>query len=184
MCEAPGATPPDFDVTTHFALMNELMVTAFRCDMTRVITFMSANAGSGRSYTFVDPTLTGGHHDLSHHQNMPENHRKLEQINRWEVDRFGDLVRSLAAITESDGSSALDNTTLFFSSEIADGNSHSHSNLPVLVAGRGGGQIRTGRHFAAPAKTPMANLFLGLLQTVGVNQTSFGQDSTGVLDLS
>jgi len=184
VCEAPGEPPAQFDVTTHFELMTELMVTAFRCDLTRVITFMAANAGSGRSYTFLNPTLTGGHHDLSHHQNLPENHRKLEQINRWEVNRFGDIVRRLATITESDGSSALDNTTLYFSSEIADGNSHSHSNLPVLLAGGGGGLVRPGRHLAAPAKTSMANLFLGMLKTVGVEADTFGQDSTGVLDLS
>jgi hypothetical protein len=182
LCEAPDAPESEFDVPTHAALMTELIATAFRCDLTRVVTFMLANAGSGRSYTFIDPALTGGHHDLSHHQNVAETHRKLERINQWEVDRFGDLARALAAIPEGEGT-LLDHSLLFFSSEIADGNSHQHTNLPVLLAGRGGGAVRPGRHLAAPSGTPIANLFLTMLGTQSIDARTFG-DSTGPLSLT
>lgn len=184
VCQPPGQPPSQFDVTTHASLMTDLIVTAFQCDMTRVVSFMLANAGSGRTYTFLDPSLTGGHHDISHHQNLDENYRKLEAINRWEVDRFGDIVRRLATSTEADGRSVLDNTTLFFSSEIADGNGHGHRNLPVLLAGKGGGMVTPGRHIAAPTGTPMANLFMSLLRTVGVETNSFGVDGTAHFNLS
>jgi hypothetical protein len=183
VCDPPEAPPREYDLPTHAALMTELIATAFRCDLTRVVTFMLANAGSGRSFTFLDPALTGGHHDLSHHQGVAETHRKLERINQWEVDRFGDLARALAAIPEADGRSVLDNSLLFFSSEIADGNSHTHVNLPVLLAGRGGDTATPGRHLAARAGTPIANLFMTMLASQAVSVPSFG-DSNGALALT
>ncbi|MCC6620728.1 MAG: DUF1552 domain-containing protein [Deltaproteobacteria bacterium] len=183
---APGDYPPeDFDVQLQIDLMNELTATALTCDLTRVVTFMLANAGSGRSYTFVDPSIVGGHHDLSHHMDDPENHRRLELIDRWEVAQLARLLDKLAANTESDGRSTLDHTLCFFSSEIADGNAHTHDDLPVLLAGGAALARRpfvTGRHLRTGAGTPIANLFMSMLAMVGAPVTSFG-DGTTALDL-
>lgn len=179
VCE-PGATPSEqFDMEAHVALMSDLLVTAFRCDLTRVATFMLANAGSGRSYTFVDPTVTGGHHDLSHHQSDPENFRKLEIIDRWEVRKVAELARRLHAEKDADGESLLDRTILYMSSEISDGNSHTHTNMPVFLVGRGGGVVTPG-HIRREAQ-PVANLFITLLGAVGVEVASFGDDGTAPL---
>lgn len=179
---APTPIPPDaYDLTTHLSLMADLIVTAFRCDLTRVGTYMLANAGSGRSYIFVDPSVTGGHHDISHHQSDPENFRKLEIINRWEIRQLAELARRLHAEKDQDGVSLLDQTTVFFSSEIADGNAHTHTDLPVVLLGRGGGTITPGH--LQRAQQPMSNLFIALLNRFGVPATSFGEDGTAPMDL-
>jgi len=183
----PGEYPPeDTDVQLRIDLMTDLTVTALTCDLTRVVTFMLANAGTGRSYTFVDPSVVGGHHDLSHHMDDPENFRRLEIIDRWETAQLARLLDKLAANTERDGRSTLDHTLVFFSSEIADGNSHTHDDLPVLLAGGAALDARpftTGRHVRAPAGTPIANLYMAMLAMVGAGVTSFGDDGTAPMDL-
>lgn len=179
----PG-DPPDsaLDVQGRVQAMNDLMVLALQCDLTRVASFMLGNGGSNRSYDFLG--VTGAHHEISHHGNSPDNLADLETIDTWEVAQFVDLVEKLGAVEESDGSRLLDNTLAYFSSEISDGDAHNHTDLPVIVAGGGGGAVLPGRHIALPAGTPMANLFLTMLQAAGVPESSFGQDSTGPLDLS
>lgn len=174
------------DVAVQSALMRDLIVTAFRCDITRVVTLMLANASSGRTYTWLDPSVTGGHHDLSHHQDNPENFRKLEIIDRWEAGEVAALVRALGAggATEAGGRRLLDDTLVFFSSEIADGNAHNHDNLPVLLAGQLGGVVRTGRHLRLESETPLANLFGTILSAVGADPSGFGDDPSGLLDLA
>ncbi len=182
-CAVPEAPPDEFDVETQIGLMSDLLVLAFKCDLTRVASFMFANAGSGRTYTFLDPTLTGGHHDLSHHQNDPENFRKLTLINRWEIRMLASLARKLHAEKDDDGVSLLDQSLVFFSSEIADGNAHTHTDLPVLLLGRGGDTLTPGHHLARRDQ-PMANLFISLLASVGVEVPTFGDDGTAPLSLS
>lgn len=181
VCEATARPGEAYDPEEQIALMNELMVTAFRCDLTRVVTLMLGNGGSGRSYTFVDPSVTGGHHDLSHHQSDPENFRKLEIIAKWEVRKVADLARRLHAVVDEEGESLLDRTMIYLSSEIADGNSHSHVDLPVVLVGRGGGAVTPGH--IARAGQPMANLFIAMLGAVGVAVPTFGDDGTEALSL-
>jgi hypothetical protein len=180
-CVASARPSETYDVDQHFALMSDLVVTAFRCDLTRVATFMLGNGGSGRAYTFVDPTVTGGHHDISHHQDDPENFRKLEVIDKWEVRKLAELARKLHALKDADGDSVLDQTIIYASSEVSDGNSHSHYDLPVVLVGRGGGAISPG-HIRREGE-PMANLFIALLAAVGVAVPSFGDDGTSPMDL-
>lgn len=86
-----------------------------------------------------------------------------------------------ACYAPSEFGALLDNSLVFFSSEIADGNAHDHDNLPVLLAGGGGGAVTPGRHLVYPRNTPIANLFLSMLRSVGVNDSSFGADRTGPL---
>ena len=157
--------------------MNALMVLAFQCDQTRVISYMFGNAGSNWSFPFLG--VSGAHHEISHHQDLPENFEKLTTIGTWEVERFADLVSRLKAVNEGEGT-LLDHCALYFSSEVADGNRHEHENMPVLLAGRGGGAIAPGRHLVYD-DMPVANLFLSMLRMVGVQDESFG-DSTGTLE--
>lgn len=181
-CEAPTAPLPGLDIDAHAEVMNDLITIAFKCDLTRVVTLMLANAGTGRAFTWLDPTVTGGHHDLSHHQDDPENFRKLEIIDQWEVRKLASLARKLHAIKDENEVSLLDQSLIYASSEVSDGNMHNHDNLPVLLLGSAGGAVRPG-HIRRENR-PMADLFLTLLGTVGVTASSFGDDSTGPLDLS
>jgi hypothetical protein len=178
----PPAMPEDelsLDVTTHIRLMSDLMVTAFRCDLTRIQSFMLANAGTNRYYDFLG--VEGGHHDLSHHQNLESNFRQLEVIDRWEMVQLRYLLDGLDAIEEGEGT-LLDNTMVFFSSEIEDGNSHRHENLPVLLAGGAGGSFVTGQHVRVREGRPIASLFLTMLDRFGVTQETFGDDSDGIIE--
>lgn len=182
----PICTPPDLaQGFTNYAgkakLMSDIMATAFECDLTRVMSFMLDNAGSGRNYQ-AEPgvMVSGNHHEISHHQGIQENFDKLTQIDIWEVRQLAYLLDQLKARTDVDGNSLLHNTTIFFSSEISDGNRHNHDDMPVLVAGRGGGAFNTGRHVRYNDVT-VANLFVSIAQNMGVQTTSFGMDSTGPL---
>lgn len=182
LCEAPAAPLPTLDIDSHAEVMNDLVTIAFKCDLTRVVTLMLANAGTGRAFTWLDPTVTGGHHDLSHHQDDPENFRKLEIIDKWEVRKIASLARKLHAIKDENEVSLLDQSLVFASSEISDGNMHNHDNLPVVLLGSAGGAVQPG-HIRRQDR-PIADLFLTMLGTVGVTPATFGDDSTGPLDLS
>lgn len=179
-CEVgPNPGEPE-DITAHIRLMSDVIVKAFECDRTRSISFMMANAGSNRSYGFLGHS--GGHHQYSHHGSDPANYAAIQAINTWEIENLAYLLERMAGIVEPDGSTLLDSSMVYFSSEIEDGNAHRHFNLPVLLAGRGGGVIEPGRHIMHDG-VPMANLFLAMLQGLGADVSSFGDDSNGVVPL-
>ena len=165
------------DIRQRVDNMLDIIVTALRCDSSRFLTFMMGNAGHNRSFPFLG--FTEQHHDLSHHQNNPNNHEKLVQIGTWEIEQFAALLTRMKGVQEGDGN-LLDNSLVFFSSEISDGNRHNHDDLPILLAGRGGGAVTAGRHTRYPNQTPIANLFVSMLQAAGSTAQSFG-DSTGPL---
>lgn len=171
-CDVPVKPTDDIDITQAMDIMTDLMARAIQCDMTRVMTFMMANAGSNRNYDFLG--VSGAHHNLSHHQNDPETHAKLTTINTWEVDQFAKLVERLKSMPEDDGSTVLDNTWLFFGSEIEDGDAHRHTDMPILLAGGAGG-IPSGRHLDLNGGK-VSELFISMLCGVGVPTTSFGDD--------
>lgn len=173
----PGR-PDDF-IERGQALM-DLSVLAMQCDLTPVVTFMLANAGSNRAYPFLG--IPEGHHQLSHHQGNPDNHAKLQTIDIWEMQQLAYLLERMAAVDEGDGT-LLDNSVVFFSSEIEDGNSHRHSNLPVLLAGGARGQLVPGRHLRFD-NAPIADLFISLARLTGVQLETFGDDGTGPLNLA
>jgi hypothetical protein len=133
---------------------------------------MMANAGSGRSYDFIG--APGGHHELSHHDDDPAKLAALTIIDTWEVERFAYFLERLDAVTEADGSTLLDNSAIFFSSEISDGNRHNHDDMPILLAGSGGGAWTTGRHVRYAGAPTVANLFITMLHSLDVMVTSFG----------
>jgi hypothetical protein len=166
--ERPNA-PQSF--TERVQIMSDLMVTAFSCDLTRVITFMLGNAGSNRVYDFLG--IGDGHHQISHHQMNPTNLSQLQTIDTWEVSQLSYLLQRLKGVQEGTGT-LLDNSLVFFSSEIEDGDTHAHTNMPVLLAGRGGGAIRTGRHLRFAQERKISELFISMLNTIGVPATTLG----------
>jgi len=161
----------------HLRLMGDLLTLAFQGDLTRVATFVFANEGSNRSYRLIE--VSEGHHDLSHHQNNQEKLAKIAQINRFHIEQFAYLLGRLRSIPEGTGT-LLDNCMIVYGSGNGDGNRHNHDDLPILVAGKGGGTIAAGRHLRYPRETPLTNLFLSLLDRMGASVPAIG-DSTGRL---
>ncbi len=176
----PGARKPDgipADFGEHIRLMADMLVLAFQADLTRISTFMFANDGSNRPYRMIG--ISDGHHDLSHHGGDAEKLDKIRQINTFHVQQLAYLLERLKSVREGEGT-LLDNTLLVYGCGIGDGNRHNHDDLPVLLCGRGGGTVKGGRHIQYPFDTPMNNLYLSLLDRVGVQCHSLG-DSTGRL---
>ena len=174
----PGTRPgTGFDPNDDFAAISramiDLMGIAISCDQTRVITFMLGNAGSYHAHPQVG--VTESHHELSHHLNNASNLTKLTTINTWEVGELAYLLGKLDGIDDGEGKTALDNSIVFFGSEIEDGDAHRHTNMPILVAGGGGGALATGVHRRLPGQT-QGNLFLSIMTALGVPTPAFGDD--------
>ncbi len=179
----PGDRPDDaYDYQEVTTAMIDLQVKALECDLTRVITFMLENGGSYRSFDFLG--VTGAHHELSHHQSDPTKLEALSVIGTWQMQQFAYLLEQLDGIEESNGSTLLDNVLAYFSSEISDGDRHNHDDLPVLLAGLGGGYAPAGQHKRYSSEQPVANLYIAMAEAAGVAMGPFGQDGTGPLDLS
>ena len=174
--QRPEGVPADYEA--HLRLLADVLVLAWRTDTTRVSTFVFANEGSNRSYAFMD--VPEGHHDLSHHGNDAAKQEKIRRINRFHVTQLAYFLDALAAVREGDGT-LLDHSMIVYGSGIGDGNRHNHDDLPILLAGGGGGSLQPGRHIRVAAKTPMTNLYLALLDRLGVHAERLG-DSTGRLE--
>jgi hypothetical protein len=174
----PSGIPEDY--ATHIRLMYDLMVLAFQGDLTRVATFVVANEGSNRAYPFIE--VPDGHHDLSHHGNNPEKQAKIRKINHFHATQLAYFLGKLQGIADG-GRTLLDNSMILYGSGLGDGNAHNHDNLPILLAGRGGGTIASGRHVRLEKETPLNNLYLSMLDRVESPVEVLG-DSTGRLELS
>ncbi|MHA3773731.1 DUF1552 domain-containing protein [Verrucomicrobiota bacterium sgz303538] len=173
--EVPESIPESYE--EHARLMCDMMVLAFQADVTRVCTFMLANEGSNRSYRNIG--VSDGHHSLSHHQGDHAKQMKIREINRFHMQQYAYVLNRLRSIKEGDGT-LLDNCMIVYGGGLADGDRHEHQNLPILMAGRGGGTVSTGRHLRVGSETPMCNLFVSMLERVGAPVMQFG-DSTGAL---
>ena len=171
----PTGIPRDY--SEHIRLMGDMMVLAFQTDLTRICTFMFANEGSNRSYREIG--VAEGHHDVSHHGRNPDKLEKKRQIDRFHVDQLAYILKKMKSIKEVDGT-LLDNSMVVYGGGISDGDRHNHDNLPLLMAGSGSRTIKTGRHLQYAHGTPMNNLFLSLLDRMGVHAETLG-DSTGKL---
>ncbi|MBV8881463.1 MAG: DUF1552 domain-containing protein, partial [Planctomycetaceae bacterium] len=160
------ATERDPEIHAEFTrLMADLMVLAFQADVTRVITFVLANEGSNKAYPTIG--VSEGHHDLSHHGNDAKKKAKIAQINTFHVRQLAYLLEKLKATKEGAGN-LLDHCMIAYGSGNSDGNAHNHDDLPILVAGGGAGTLRGGRHVRYAKDTPLNNLWLSLLERVGV----------------
>ena len=166
------------DITEKVRLMMDIMVLAFWSDATRVTTFMFGNSVSGRNFSFLEG-VNGGFHSISHHKDDPRRLVQYETINRWHIEQYGYFLRRLNSIEEGDGT-LLDNSMVLFGSGLRNGNAHSPFNLPIVLAGKGGGALDTGQNLLFEENTPLANLYLTMLQIMGVEADKFG-DSTGTL---
>jgi hypothetical protein len=177
---SPTGVPKE--VRDHIRIMMDLMVLSFQTDLTRVVTLPIANDGSNRAYKMID--VSEGHHDLSHHGSDPKKLEKIKKINTFHIEQVAYLLGRMKSVKETNGTTLLDNAMIVYGSGIGDGNQHNHDDLPILLAGKGGGTIECGRHLVFPRRndTPLMNLYLALFERMGVPTARFG-DSTGVLKI-
>lgn len=174
--QRPTGIPESYEA--HVRVMFDLIALAFQTDSTRMITFTLANDGSNRA--FPDIGVPEAHHQLSHHRGNAATLEKIARIDRYYVEQFAWFLERLRGIPEGEGT-LLDNSMVLYGGCISEGNQHLHSNLPLLLAGRGGGMLQPGKWLQAPGPKPMCNLHLSLAQRLGVKLDRFG-DSTGVLE--
>jgi len=172
--EPPKDIPNAADLIGRTRLLFDLAHLAFQTDSTRLITIMLA----GSTFAPPIPGVTLGHHDLSHHGKDPN---KLAQLKIVEVETMKTVHDLMAKLKQSNegSSSLLDRTTLFLGSNLGDGSSHSVKNLPVLLAGGG---FKHGQHLAFDPQNPppLCNLYVSMLQRMGIEADKFGT-STGTL---
>ncbi len=171
--DAPAGVPPNY--SDHVELMFDMLLLAFQTDSTRIATLLLAREGSNRP--FNDIGISSGHHDLSHHKNTPDSVEMVKLIDRWYVERLAAFLEKMDQTEEADGKSLLHHSMILYGSGNADGNRHTHVNLPVVLAGTGGGAFKPGRYIKAKSQ-PIPNLFLSMADAMGTNIPAHG-DSTG-----
>ncbi len=172
----PEGIPESF--SEHMALMYDMMGLAFQTDSTRVATLQLAHEGMNTSYPEIG--IEEGHHYLSHHKEDPEKMEKIARIDRYYLEQFALFLQRLDKMEDVDGNSVLHNSMIIYGCGHCDGNRHSHDNLPIILAGSGGGTLQTNRYVDHGA-TPMTNLYLGLSQKLGMRYLNRLGDSTGIL---
>ena len=175
--EAPTASIPT-DFAEHSKLIMDLLTLAFQTDQTRVITVLMGIEQSPRNYPEIG--ITEGHHGLTHHQGDKAKIEKVAQINEFHIKQFTYLLDKLKATPDGDGT-LLDRSMIVYGSALADGNAHQHNNLPTVLAGRGNGSLHPGRHIRYADETPITNLYMSMLDRMGVPVEQIG-DSTGRLE--
>jgi hypothetical protein len=171
--DKPAGIPITFP--DYAKLMYDLQVVAFQADLTRVATLMLGREGSMRVYPEIG--IPDPHHPLTHHRENPDWIEKVKQINCLHVELFAYFLKKLKSTADGDGS-LLDHSMIVYGSGLSDGNRHTHEDLPILLAGRGDGGLKPGRHIAYSTGTPVTNLYLALLDRLGVHPEKLG-DSTG-----
>ena len=161
----------------HIQAMFDIITLAFQTDATRMVTFTLANDGSNRAFPEIG--VPEAHHQLSHHRGNPTTLEKIAKIDHFYVEQFARFLTRLQAIPEGTGN-LLDASMIVYGGCISEGNQHLHSNLPIVLAGGGGGTLQPGKRLDVPDPTPLCNLHLALAQRLGVALNQFG-DSTGLL---
>lgn len=177
--DQPAGVPPTFE--EHAKIMFDLQLLAYQADLTRVITFMVGHETSQRAYPEIG--VPDAHHPLSHHGGNAEKIAKLIKVNQYHAQMFAYYLSRMRDTPDGDGS-LLDHSTILYGSGMSDGNGHNHHNLPTLLVGGATGNVIGGRHIRYPreTETPVANLFLNVLDKLGVPLDTFG-DSTGHLNV-
>ncbi len=172
--DTPPGIPSSFQ--EHLRLMYSMLVLAFQTDSTRIATFLLANDGANRTFPEID--IVEGHHYLTHHQNKKDMIQKVELIDKFYVTQFAWFLEQLDQTPDIDGNSLLHNSMILYGGGIADGNRHTHDNLPIILAGKGGGALNPGR-FHKAGGVPITNLFLGMADRMGAQGVERHGDSTG-----
>ncbi len=173
--DRPMDMPESFDKDAK--LMFDLQALAYRADITRVFSMIMSRELSPR--TFPNIGVPEQHHAVSHHRNDPELIAKKAKIDTYQVELLAYFLNKLQATQDGDGT-LLDHSLIVYGGGMGNGNLHRHTDLPCLLAGKLGGQFKTGRHMAYPENTPMANLLVTILDKAGVHTEKLG-DSTGPL---
>ena len=173
---APSGIPGDYG--QHMDLMYDLLALAFQTDSTRIGTLLLAGDGTNRAFPEIG--IAEGHHYCSHHRGNADLKEKVARIDAFYMQRFARFLGKLEAMKDADGKSVLHNSMIVYGCGNSDGNKHTHTNLPVVLAGAGGGTLTTGRsvHYDS---TPMTNLYLSMANRMGVSGVPRIGDSTGVL---
>lgn len=166
------------DITEKTRLMLDIMALAFWSDASRVSTFMFGNSVSNRNFSFLEG-VKGNHHNFSHHMDKPEMMEAYLRITTWHVEQWAYFLNKLKNIKEGD-KTLLDNSMIVFTSDLRDGNRHAPRNLPIMVAGSGGGKLKMGQNLAFAKETPLANLYLTMLHLLNIDIDQFG-DSNALL---
>ena len=172
----PEGIPTAYD--EYIRMMFQMMALAFETDSTRVASLLLAHDGSNRS--FSDIGISEGHHSLSHHRDDADMIQKVAQIDRFYASQLAEFLTLLESKKDADGSSILHNSTIVYGCGNSDGNRHTHSDLPIVVAGNGGGNLNPGQYLKTSA-APMCNLYLNMLDHMGVPSLDRFGDSTGRL---
>jgi len=156
-------------------LQMDLLVMAMACDLTRVGSIQWEQSVGETRFTWVDPAITRGHHDMSHDgDTVTDTLEQLTKINTWYAQQLNYLLNALKSAKEADGSSMLDNTLLIWCNELSRGNVHSHDHMPFVLAGGAGGALRTGRFLSYAKSVPHNNLLVSCMNLMGVAGTTFG----------
>ena len=176
--KVPEGVPDSYE--EHIRTMFDLLTLAFQTDTTRIATFMLAHDGSNRSFPEIG--VPDAHHYLSHHQEDAAKLKKIAEIDRFYVRQLGYFLDKMKSVKDGEsGATLLDNSMVVYGGGISDGNRHDHSQLPVILAGRGGGTLNPGRRIVFDGEVPMTNLYLSMLDRIGVKAERVG-DSTGQLE--
>lgn len=162
----------------HLTQMMDIMTLAFQTDRTRVASFMMGRSSSGIDFSFVDKKC-GGLHGMAHHAERPGKLEGYQIANEYCVRKYVEFLQKLHAIKEGERS-LLDNSMILYGNNMRDGNSHTSANLPILLAGRAGGQLDPGRHVVYEEDTRLCNLYLAILKRMGLGIDQFNE-STGEL---
>ncbi len=171
--ETPAGVPDTYE--KYVQLTYDLLFLAFQTDSTRVASLLLAHDGSNRSFDHIG--IVEGHHDLTHHQNKADQIKKVEEIDLWYVKMFSGFLEKLAGTQDMDGQSLLYNSMIVYGSGNADGNRHTHSDLPIVLAGNAGGTLTPGR-FVDHRSKPLTNLYLSMAERMGVHDLNRFGDST------
>lgn len=172
----PKGIPPEYG--DHIQLMGDLLILAFQSDLSRVATFMLAHDGSNRSFANIG--VPEGHHEISHHRDQQDLMEKCAKIDQWYVKQFAKFLQKMDAVKDSDGKSLLYNSMVVYGGGNADPNMHTHDNLPIVLAGHGGGSLTPGR-YVKHNHVPTMNMMLSLADRMGVTGLERFGDSTGRL---
>ena len=156
-----------------------MLVLAFQTDSTRIATLILAHDGSNRAFPEIG--IPEGHHSLSHHQGKADSLEKYGKIDHFYMEEYARFLQKLEETKDVDGQSLLHNSMIVYGCGNGDGNRHNHDNLPVILAGSGGGTLEPGRYLKIRG-TPMSNLFLGMADRFGISELDRFGDSTGRLD--
>lgn len=174
------------NIPDHMKLMLDLMVLAFQMDKTRIATLMLNNDLSQMNFKFLEGVQGALHLDLTHNGKTAEKEAMYLKTNQFHIEQFAYLTQRMKEIPEGEGS-MLDHSILMCASSLFDGDAHSANQLPVLLTGKGGGSLRTGRVLdyltRGDENRKVCSLHLSLMDRMGVELDQFGDAKTRLADL-